>query len=1052
MRTAEESLAGPVFDGLEQQSVNLTKSAIGNPVAVIVAILMVLMFGTISLLRMPVQMIPNVERPLIEISTSWRSAAPEEVEAEIVEPQEDALRGLPGVEKIESSASRGNGSITLHLSPDATLERSLIEVMNRLNRVPSYPPDVDEPIIYAGQGRFGTAIAWFAVRPTDESVDITAYQDFVEEVIQSRIERIPGIAKADIYGGRSQELRISFDPYKAAAFGIDVPTLARLTGNNEDVSGGFTDVGRRQFTVRFSGKYSVESFRDMVLTWRDGQPVHLNDVATIETRLRDATGSLNQNGGPSIAMNAQPEQNVNVLEVMDKLKAAVAELNEGPVARAGLYITQAYDETIYIKQSVAMLRTNLLLGIALAIGVLWWFMRRFRATMMVALAIPVSLFATFIVLGAAGRSLNVISLAGLAFAVGMVLDAAIVVLENIVRLKENGAPSWVAALRGSSQVWGALVASTATTVAIFLPIVFLDDIAGQLFADLALAMAIAVVASLLIAITIIPTASASWLKNIELKDPHKAWWDRGTSVIMRLTDTTARRTTWILGLVILSAGLTWYLIPNTDYLPEGRQNFIFGIVLPPPGQSVETSKTEFTSVVNERIRPYIEGEAEPPVANFFLGIFGRFGFVGARAADRDDVDEVVALLNREILAGFPDTMAFVNRASIFGRLGGGRQIDVNIQSRNIDAMLGAAITGIGAISEALPGASARPVPGVELAQPELRLIPRERRIVEAGWDRQAMARLIRALGDGLYVGDYFNGSERLDIILRGTEWSTPEQLMATPVVTPDGTVQPLGELVEMERTAGPDQIRRVDRRRSITLVVTPPADMALGKAIDIIKEQVDPKIREQLPDDGDVSYQGTADDKDTAIANMAKSLALAIAILYLLMSALFRSFRDSLLVILALPLAIVGGVVALRIADLITGFQPMDLLTMIGFITLTGLVVNNAILLVHQTRATERDGTPRRDAVELAVRYRLRPILMSTLTSIFGMLPLLIIPGAGTELYRGMAAVIVGGMSVSTLFTLILLPSLLRLGEGAHAAKTAPAGAAGQYAQRHPTV
>jgi multidrug efflux pump subunit AcrB len=229
--------------------------------------------------------------------------------------------------------------------------------------------------------------------------------------------------------------------------------------------------------------------------------------------------------------------------------------------------------------------------------------------------------------------------------------------------------------------------------------------------------------------------------------------------------------------------------------------------------------------------------------------------------------------------------------------------------------------------------------------------------------------------------------------------------------------------------------------------------MPLGEAIDRIKEQVDPIIREQLPEDGDISYLGTADDKDTAIANMARSLALAIAILYLLMSALFRSFRDSLLVIVALPLAMVGGVVALRITDLITGFQPMDLLTMIGFITLTGLVVNNAILLVHQTRAGERDGMPRRTAVEQAVRFRLRPILMSTLTSLFGMLPLLLVPGAGTELYRGMAAVIVGGMTVSTLFTLILLPSLLRLGEAAAQPEdTAPAGATGQYAQRHPTV
>jgi multidrug efflux pump subunit AcrB len=1013
--------------------VNLTRPALGNPVAVIVGILLVALFGVISLLRMPVQMIPNVERPLIEISTTWRAAAPEEVEAEIVEPQEDALRGLPGLEQMESTASRGRGTVTLTFDVTTPLERALIEVMNRLNRVPSYPVDVDQPTVYAGRGRFGTAIAWFAIRtlPGNDR-DIVSYQDFVEEVIQSRVERVAGIANSDIYGGRNSEVRISFDPYRAAALGIDIPLLARMTGGNIDVSGGFKDVGRRQYTIRFSGQYELEQLRDMVLTWRDGQPIHLHDVADVSLELRDKRGSLNQSGAPSIAMNAQPEMNVNVLEVMTELKSVIAELNEGAARRAGLYITQDYDETLYITDSISMLRNNLLLGVLLATAVLWWFLRRRRATLMVALAIPISLFFTFIVLNASGRTINIISLAGLAFAVGMVLDSAIVVLENIVRLREGGKPSDEAALEGASQVRGALIASTATTVAIFLPIVFLQDIAGQLFADLALAIAFAVIGALLIAMTVIPTAANSWLRGVELRDPHSHWWDKGTGLIMGLTGSRARRLGLIAGLTLSAAGLTLLLLPETDYLPEGRQNFIFGVILPPPGVSVQTSEEEFVSVVNERMRGHLDGSRQPKVQSYFLGVFGNSGFMGARAADRADVDELVRVLNQEVLGGFPDTLAFANRSSLFGRLGGGRSIDVNIQSRDIDALLEAAVVGMGAISDALPGARTRPVPGVELAQPELRLVPEERRLAEVGWDRQALASVVRALGDGLYVGDYFDGEQRLDMILRASAWESPEELTALPIATPDGISRPLGEFVRIDRTAGPDQIRRVDRRRTITLVVTPPSDMALGTAIDAIRYQVDPVIRDHLPEDGDISYRGTADDKDRAIANMARSLALAVVILYLLMSALFHSFRDALLVIVALPMAIVGGVISLRITGLLT-FQPMDLLTMIGFITLMGLVVNNAILLVAQTRAGEREGMARTAAVEQAVRFRLRPILMSTLTSLFGMLPLLLMPGAGTELYRGLAAVIVGGLAVSTLFTLVLLPSLLRIGEDAPA-------------------
>ena len=330
-------------------------------------------------------------------------------------------------------------------------------------------------------------------------------------------------------------------------------------------------------------------------------------------------------------------------------------------------------------------------------------------------------------------------------------------------------------------------------------------------------------------------------------------------------------------------------------------------------------------------------------------------------------------------------------------------------------------------------------PGRELAGPELRLVPNERRIAEAGWNRATMARITRALGQGLYVGDYFDGEDQLNIIVRVQDWQTPEELAAIPLMTPNAGVLPVGELVDVTRTAGPEQIRRLDRRRTVTLQITPPDDVSLEEGIALLKEKVEPKVRGMLPPDGSIRYTGAAEKLDIALRDMASSLALALVILFILMAALFRSFRDSLLVLFALPPAIIGSILALELTNLFTP-QAMDLLTMIGFVILLGLVVNNAILLVHQTRNAEREGLGRRDAVEQAVRRRLRPILMSTLTSIFGMLPLWVIPGAGTELYRGLAAVIVGGMSVSAIFTLVLLPSLLQLGA---ARDVLPAGALG---------
>jgi multidrug efflux pump subunit AcrB len=1008
----------------------LTHLSLGNPTAVVVGILLVILFGLISLFRLPIQLTPDVSQPMIVISTGWRAAAPEEMEAEIIERQEDVLKGLQGVEKMESSAGSGSGSITLRFHSGINLERALIDVMNALNQVPSYPPDATEPVISVGGNSTFTAIAWFALKPiTGNNRDISSYQDFVEESVQPKMERVPGISQTNAFGGLPSEIRVTFDPYKAANLGLDLPRIATKISGNDDVSGGFNEVGRRKYTIRYAGSYKIDQIEDMILDWRDGDPVLLRDVAKVEMRLQDRTGILTLDGKPAIAMNAQAEQGVNVMEVMEGLQTTMKTLNEGPLKRAGLEMIQMYDETVYIGRSMDLVRNNLLLGVLLAVAVLWWFLRKFRATLVVAIAIPLSLTITFVALYATGRTLNIISMAGLAFAVGMVLDAAIVVLENIVRLREKGMSSSEAALVGTNQVWGALLASTITTVAIFLPIAFLSDVAGQLFADLAIAISVAVVASLLVAITVLPMAATKLLTSVDEKDKHAHWWKSITKGVMFITSSWPKRVFWVVGLLSISLAGTYYMLPKTDYLPKGNQNSFGAFILPPPGISYPAARQEMSDVINSRLMPYLSGEKQPQIAHTWMGFFGTFGFMGGRAENADDIKKIVGVVNGELLTGFPDTIAFASQSEIFQNLGGGRVIDIDIQANDVDVMLAAARVGFGAVSKALPGSRVRPVPGLSLAAPELRLIPDERKIAEAGWTRKDVSAISRTLGSGLYVGDFFNGQKRLNIVLRSEEWETPEELASVPFYTPLAGVQAIGELTDIIRTAGPSQIRRVDRRRTITLRVTPPEDMSLEEAVTALKEKAGPAILANLPESGNISYRGTAEDLTKAITNLSQSFILALLILYLLMSALFRSFKDSLLVILTIPLATVGGVGLLRITGLYVA-QPLDLLTMIGFIILLGLVVNNAILLVYQTRVAEREGLSRRDAVEQAVRLRLRPILMSTLTSICGMLPLLLIPGAGAELYRGIAAVIVGGMSVSTIFTLIFLPSLMQMTQG----------------------
>jgi len=1018
--------------------VSLIRQALDNHIAALVAAILIILFGLVSLSRLPVQLTPEIERPTISISTSWRAAAPEEIEAEIIEPQEKVLRGLPGMTKLDSEARRGRASITITFSVDSDLQRGLIDVLNRLNRVSGYPEDADEPVL-STVGERSRAIAWFIIKTQpDNDRDIVSYLDFVEDVVQTRFERVAGVSRSEVRGGRPLEVRVTFDPYKAASLGIELPLIAELAGGNEDVSAGTVDVGKRRYTLRFTGAFTVEDLDEMILDWRDGHPVRLRDVATVDVRMADPESFVINKGGTAIAVNAHRESGVNVLQVMTGLKQAAAELIEGPLAGAGLQMEQVYDETVYINRSLQMLFGNLLLGMVLAVGVLWWFLRRIRATLLVAVSIPVSLLFAFSVLDLSGHTVNVISLAGLAFSVGMVLDASIVVLENIVRLRESGMKSIEASLEGAQQVRGALIASTATTVAIFLPVVFLPDEAGQLFSDLALTIAFAVIASMMMALIVLPTMANQWLTDVNSDDPHSHWWDGITQRIMTLTDNRGRRLRWIAGLVSVPLLLILLLRPDVDYLPDGNRNLVFAFVHPPPGVNIENLRTEMGQVVADRLAPYVSGEKQPAIRHYFFVAYNGGVFMGARAADSGRAKELVGVIN-ETIHGFPDTIAFAKQSSLFGGSRGGRTVDMNIQGRDMDKLLEAARAGFAAVKEQWPEANVSPSPGLELAEPELRLVPDERRIAEAGWNRTIMAQVSRALGDGLYVCDYFNGEERLDIIVRAEPWDTPEQLAAIPLATPDADIMPFGELVKVVRTAGPDKLRRLDRRRTVALRVTPPEGVSLEQTIAFLKEKIEPVVQEYLPEGGGVRYSGAADKLEEALVNLSGSFMLALVILYLLMSALFHSFRDGLLVLLVLPLAAIGGVLALRLLNLVT-FQPMDLLTMIGFIILLGLVVNNAILLVYQTRLAERQGVLRRAAVEQAVRLRLRPILMTTLTSVFGLLPLLLVPGAGTELYRGLAGVIVGGMLVSAVFTLLLLPALLRSGESESARVELSAG------------
>jgi multidrug efflux pump subunit AcrB len=1011
---------------------NLTANSLKNPAAIAVVVAVILIFGVSSLLHLPVQLFPDIENPTIAIQTGWRAASPREIESEIIEPIEAVLRGLPGLKEMSANAQPGEGWIGLEFGLDTDMDRTLIEVISRMNRLDPLPRDATQPLItLGGATREKPALTFFFLQLLPGTPGhIQDYIQFIEDTVRPAIEVVPGVARVSASQGRGrgdQVLEILFDPYRAAELGIDLPKSAALLGQANDVSGGFVEVGRRQYTLRFTGRYEPRELAAFVLEWREGRPIRLGDIAEIKVTRGEHAVANTQNGNPAISIRVDKESGANALQALNAVKAVVEQLNAGELKQRGLVMAQSFDASVFINRAIALVSGNIFLGIFLAVGVLWWFLRRLRATLIIAVAIPISLLTTFIVLNTAGRSLNIISLAGLAFAVGMVLDAAIVVLENIVRLREKGLSATEASLQGASQVWGALLASTATTVAIFLPVLFMREVEGQLFADLAFTIAIAVVVSTLVAVTIMPLAAKTWLREEFLRDHNENLWRGITRLIMTVTSTPGKRWAMLVGLVSLPLALSLALLPELDYLPPVKRDAVDAYFWFPPGAGETTIANEYIKVLDERMGPLMRGEREPALKNYYILTWPGGGAMGARAQDQNKVEKLEQIINEEIFADLPDLRHYASQGNLFSGFGGDRMIKIHLQSKDRQALAETARLARSLLTETLPETAVLASPSLEQAEPELQLAPRDRRISEAGWNRADMGVLVRALGEGQYVGEHFNGEKRMDIILRAKPWDSPEQLASMPVATGNGSLMPLSELVDIRRTVGPDELVRMDSRRTITLELYPSDDESLEHVLAIIKAEIEPSLRAAMPADGNILYGGSANALTHAIKSMGGNFAIALLLLFLLMAALFRSPRDSALVILAMPLAMVGGVIALRLLNLFS-FQPLDLLTMIGFVILLGLVVNNAILLVYQTRSAEREGLGRHQAVEQALHTRLRPIFMSTLTSIFGMLPLLLLPGAGSVIYRGLAAVIVGGMCISTIFTLLLLPCLLRMG------------------------
>ena len=1021
---------------------DLIKYSLEKPVSVTVGVILLLVFGIIGLNKLPVQLTPDVETPQITVKTNWGGATPYEIEKEIIEQQEEVLKGLQGLTKMESSSYNGYGEITLSFALKTSLDEALLRVSNKINEVADYPENVNRPIIESA-GANASPVIWMMLKPLAGNPEsINHYRSYFEDNVRQHLERVKGVGSLFIFGGTLSELHITLDMDKMASHNITINQVINGIRNaNQTKSAGVLGIGRKNYRIRTMGQFQKPADALDVVIFDDGiKRVYLREIAEVDNGYAKESIAVLHSGEPVVVIGVRKEPGSNVLGMTNRLEQEVENINKTLLAEQGLYIDWVYDQRPYINTAIDLVKQNVAIGGLLAICVLLMFLRSLRSTLTTAVAIPISAIGTFIFLWITGRNLNVVSLAGISFAVGMLVDNSIVVLENIDRHRKKGKPIYNAAWDGTKEVWGAVLASTATTIAVFLPIIFMQEEAGQLFRDIAIAITFSILISLFVSVSVIPTLMYHLYRGSEAKEKNRfqksVVGPYFTRTIMFLSGICLKniftRITTVISFTALSIGLIFMLFPSAEYLPQGNRNLILNILIPPPGYSVDKMKALGTYIYEES-EPYFHEDGKdgiPMIKDMFFVGADRFTLFGGISTHETRASEMMPLFNR-IMGSIPGVFGVSLQAGIFENgIGKGRTVDVNVAGENINQIVAASRALFGTISAKIPSSQVRPIPSLETSYPEIQIIPNKERLAASGMTEKDLGVYVDILMDGRKIDEYRpEGSKQKDLVLTGNEatFSSPEEILKGVIVNGQGSLVRIEDIADLVYSQGMPQINHLERKRTITLQVTPPKDVPLQSAMDIITNEAVAPLKAGGQLEGvDVTIGGNADKLTDARNALQWNLLLALLITYLLMAALFENFLYPLIIMFSIPLAAAGGFMGLQAVNYFIAPQGFDVLAMLGFIILVGTVVNNAILIVHQSLNNVRyNGFQGIDGISDAVRTRIRPIFMSATTSVLGMLPLVLSTGSGSELYRGLGSILLGGLAFSTLFTLFVIPALL---------------------------
>lgn len=998
----------------------IIETAVKRPVGVFMFFLGVLALGFVSLTNLAIDLYPKIDLPLAVVTTSYPGAAPEDVEKLVTEPLEGSFSSIEGVDTIQSQSMAGASLVMILFQSGTNLDNALLEVREKVDQVDSFlPEDSNDPSVL----RFDPQqmpVMWLSLTgDVPERLQVIA-----EETVAPQFERIKGVASITIAGGKTREVQVELDQALLSQYGLSTSQVIQALGSeNMSGSAGTITRGSQDLQVRIDGEFeSIDDIRNLTIQVPTGGEVTLQEIGIVHDTFKDVSTLSYVNGDEALVLSVMKASDGNTVEVADGMYKAIEQVKEQ--LPDDIELSTVLDSSTFIRSSISSVTNNMLLAALISIVIVFIFLRSVRSSIVIGISIPISLISTFVMMYFSGQTVNILSMGGLALGVGMMVDNSIIILENIVKYRQQGHSIKDAAIKGTKELTGAIIASTTTTVVVFLPIVFLEGISSDLFTPLALSVSFSLLASLIVAIVLVPMVSSKLLtKDKEFEQKKESAFDRMfgkfEAFYKKMLDFSLRHrktTVGIVGLSLIISGVLATQIGAT-FIPDSDQGQLMITVETPTGSTL--SETEgIVQQIEEKLDPY-KGSIETNYVS--VGSGGMDPTAGANQASftlqlvpKDEREITTSQFTKEIneaVSNIPGAEIVVSEMA--AGLGTGAAIQINLNGEDQQILEELAEQVIWVISE---------IDGVQNAEssaaetsPEIHVQVNRQVAAQYGLTYQQIMSQVQLNFNGQVATRFREAGSEIDVkvLLPEDQRTSINHLETMLIQTPTGDSIPLSSLAEFVQIQGPSSITRQNQQRQVNVT----SDIE-GSDIATVSMQIQESLQSMnFPDGYSYSFAGQSQDMVEAFADLALALGFSIFLVYTVMAIQFESFLFPFAIMFSMPTAIFGITVGLYVTGL-----PFSVPAFLGIIMLAGIVVNNAIVLVDYINILRRRGMERTEAILQAGPSRLRPILMTTLTTSLGMIPLGLALGEGAEAQQPLAIVIIFGLTFSMFFTLLFVP------------------------------